>query len=62
MNQRWTWFVRGYYADDVKPPKKAGELAIEVGVDSRHALDMDILVLQERADIGEVEVIGPVTR
>lgn len=55
----WSWFVRGYYADDVRPPKTAGELAIEVGGASREALSTDIGALERRADIGEVEILGP---
>ena len=54
---RWTWFVRGYYADDVEPPKRPGELAIEIGGVSREALAMDVAVLEKREDIGEI--VGP---
>ncbi len=55
----WTWFVRGYYGEGAKPPKKSGELAIEVGGVSRGALEMDIAALERRPDIGEVEILGP---
>jgi hypothetical protein len=54
---RWRWFVQGYYANDVKPPKVAGELAIEIGGVSREALAMDVDILERRADIGEI--VGP---
>ena len=53
----WKWFVRGYYADDVKPPKKPGDLAIEIGGMSREALSMDVAALERREDIGEI--VGP---
>jgi hypothetical protein len=56
----WTWFVRGYYADDVKPPKQPGAFAIEVAGVSREALAMDLKILQEREDIGYIE--GPFRR
>jgi hypothetical protein len=49
--------VRGYYADTVKPPKVPGELAIEIGGLSREALAMDVAVLEQREDIGEI--VGP---
>jgi hypothetical protein len=41
----------------VKPPKVAGELAIEIGGVSREALAMDVDILERRADIGEI--VGP---
>lgn len=53
----WTWWVQGYYASDVQPPKVPGELAIEIGGESEEALDMDVKVLQLRPDIGEI--VGP---
>ena len=52
----WSWYVLGYYADTVALPKRPGELAIEVSGKSREALAMDIEVLTERRDIGEVLV------
>jgi hypothetical protein len=54
---RWRWYVRGYYADTVAPPKVPGELAIEVGGVSREALALDVEVLERREDIGEI--VGP---
>jgi hypothetical protein len=58
--RRWTWFVRGYYATDVAPPKTPGALAIEIGGTSREALDMDLRVLREREDIGQIDGPYPV--
>lgn len=55
--RRWTWFVRGYYADDVKPPKKPGDLAIEIGGMGHAALAVDVAALEKREDIGEI--VGP---
>lgn len=54
----YKWFVRGYYNDTVKPPKKPGALAIEVGSPLREGLDMDIVALETRKDIGVIEVSG----
>ena len=51
-----SWYVRGYYADTVALPKRCGELAIEVSGVNREALALDIEVLTERQDIGEVVV------
>lgn len=56
--QEYEWFVRGYYNDTVKHPKKPGALAIEVGSYTREGLDMDIAALETRKDIGVVEVSG----
>jgi hypothetical protein len=57
MTRTWPWLVRGYYADNVKPPKRPGDLAIEIGGLTRQALDMDLAVLRRRPDIGEI--VGP---
>jgi hypothetical protein len=52
------YLVRGYYADDVQPPKVPGELAIEVGCNNESTRDMELRVFAVRPDIGEVDVIG----
>lgn len=57
MARGWSWIVRGYYADDVAPPKRPGDLAIEVGTTNRGQAEMDEAVLRGRPDIGEVELI-----
>lgn len=54
---KWKWIVRGYYTQDVEPPKTPGGFAIEIGGVSREALQMDLDVLYKRPDIGEIE--GP---
>lgn len=48
------WVVRCYYADDVKPPKKPGELAIEVVCRSGSLKDMEVAAGESRTDIGRV--------
>ena len=53
---RWSWYVRGYYAAGVLYPKRHGEMAVEVSGISREALALDIKVLTEREDIGDVLV------
>lgn len=55
----WEWHVRGYYADNVKWPKQPNDLAIEIGGATRETLDMDIMVLKERKDIGQIFLIYP---
>jgi len=52
---KWKYLVRGYYADDVKLPKKPGDLAIEIGCANEAARDLEIQVLERRSDIGTVE-------
>jgi hypothetical protein len=41
----WDWVVRCYYADDVKPPKRPGELAIETVHRGDHSKDTAVAVL-----------------
>jgi hypothetical protein len=55
--RHWRWRMQGYYGAAAKPPRVPGELAIEVGGDSRDALEADRLVLERRPDIGEI--VGP---
>lgn len=55
----WSWHVRGFYGDNVKPPKYPGDLAIEVGGVCKEALSMDIEVLKNREDIGSIILIDP---
>jgi len=49
------YFARGYYADDVKPPKRPGRLALAVELGTKWALDMEVSVFEARPDIGRVE-------
>lgn len=55
------WLVSGFYAEDVKPPKKANELAIEVWCGDEGVRDLEVSVLKERDDIGTVtsQKVGP---
>lgn len=55
----FTWHVRSYYNDTVKPPKKPGKFAIEVGGGNREALSLDIEILKNRDDIGRIVLIDP---
>lgn len=50
------WFVSGYYAEDVKPPKKPHELALKVWCGSEHVRDMEVEIFKNRSDIGDVIV------
>lgn len=59
QRRKWKWFVRGYYADDVKPPKTPGNLALEVGHMSDWGKDLEVKIFEEREDIGRVQVLGP---
>jgi hypothetical protein len=53
----WDWVVRMYYADDVDPPKTPGALAIETVHRGDSSKDMEVLVANNRPDIGLVEVL-----
>lgn len=53
----WDWVVRCYYADDVKPPKKPGDLAIETVHKGDVSKDMEVAVAKARPDIGVVDVM-----
>jgi hypothetical protein len=53
--------VQGYYSEHVAPPKRPGELAVEIGGVSREALAMDLAALERREDIGEIVGPFPVT-
>lgn len=55
----WRWRVRGYYADNVKPPKRPGDLALEVGLAGDSAKDLEVKIFEGREDIGRVMVLGP---
>lgn len=50
---------RAYYADDVKPPKRPGDLAIEVRWADAAGRDMEADLAEARPDIGRVERFGP---
>jgi hypothetical protein len=53
----WDWVVRCYYADDVKPPKVPGALAIETVHKGDSSKDIEVAVGHARSDIGRVEAI-----
>jgi hypothetical protein len=52
----WDWLIAGYYNDTVKPPKRPGALALEVGVKGEAAKQMEIAVFEGREDIGDIVV------
>ncbi len=54
---QWDWQVTCYYADDVEPPKRPGELAIRTVHNSDHSKDMEVAAGNRRPDIGRVEVV-----
>lgn len=49
------YYVRGYYADDVKAPKKAGELAFETKHGNITSRDHEVAAAESRKDIGNIE-------
>jgi hypothetical protein len=51
------WKVSAYYADDVKPPKEPGALAIEVRCQSDSLKDLEVQVAEGREDIGWVSAV-----
>jgi hypothetical protein len=51
------WVVRAYYANDVAPPKKPGDLAIEVLWTDEAGARMEEAAAWSRGDIGRVEVV-----
>lgn len=53
---RTYWQVSIYYAQDVKPPKRPGDLAISVRCYSEGVRDMEIHTAWTRTDVGEVIV------
>jgi hypothetical protein len=55
--RRWDYLVQGYYNDTVKPPRKPGALALEVGVMGESARDQEVSVFESREDIGRVEIL-----
>lgn len=56
--RRWDYLVQGYYNDTVKPPKKPGALAKEVGVIGESLRDLEVKVFEEREDIGRIEILN----
>ena len=53
---RYAWVVACYYADDVKPPKRPGELASETVHADEASRDLEVAVAKGRSDIGLVDV------
>lgn len=57
MYRRWKWKIVGYYANDVKPPKKPGGKAVETVHTDDQSKDLEVKVFEKREDIGHIEVI-----
>ena len=51
----WKWTVRCYYANDVKPPKVPGDLAIETRHKTDASKEMEVRAGESRSDIGRVD-------
>jgi hypothetical protein len=51
------WKLRFYYASNVKPPKRPGELAIVTEHTGTSSRDMEIEVGKKRRDIGAIEML-----
>lgn len=49
------WFVRGYYSDEVRSPRRPGALAYESKHKTRASRDFDIEMSKKRSDIGRIE-------
>lgn len=53
--KEFPYFVRAYYADNVKRPKHPGELAIETKHRTLESQAMEVSAAESRKDIGRVE-------
>lgn len=52
----YDWRVGMYYADDVKPPKTPGGLAIQTCHAGEPSRDMEIRAAKSRSDLGKIVV------
>lgn len=50
----YPWYVRCYFANNVKHPKTPGALAIETKHKTEASRDMEIRAAESRDDIGDV--------
>lgn len=55
VDDEWPWYVRMYYADDVKWPKVPGELALETKHKTETSMQMEISAAERNTDIDMVE-------
>lgn len=53
--------MAAYYGDDVKHPKRTGELAIQTKHKTESSLYLDVLAANDREDIGRVDWWGPIS-
>jgi hypothetical protein len=51
------WKLRFYYAQNVKHPKRPGDLALETVHTEEWSRDMEIEVGKKRSDIGKIEML-----
>lgn len=56
LDRKWKWRVTGYYAKDVKSPKKPLELALQTVHADDMSKDLEVSVFRSREDIGEIHV------
>lgn len=57
----WPFYCAAYYADDVKRPKRPGELAIETKHRNEASLIAEVQAARSRKDIGRVDFGGPLS-
>lgn len=53
--KEYPWFARCYYNKDVKPPKRPNTMAIETKHKTKMSLDIEVVAMKSRSDIGRVE-------
>lgn len=51
---RWPWYVRAYYSENVHHPLVPGEMAFETPHMSEASRDIEVARAEARDDIGEV--------
>lgn len=53
---QYGWILIAYYNDTVKPPKKPHDKAIEIWCGTESVKDLELRILNDRTDIGTVNV------
>lgn len=59
VTREWPWAVQCYYGENVKHPKRPGDLAISTVHKSEASARIEEAAASLREDIGEVIVTGP---
>lgn len=57
LDRRWDWLVTNVYGPAAKPPKVAGELAIETCHQGSSSAAIEVSASRSRADIGRIYVL-----